>query len=275
MIKKTRLMIDGHVHVYDCYDLVAFFKTASAYLDYYYKALHSNGSPYEKILLLTEGKENDFFGMIKKSRGIPGDSGFGIRETGEESSFLLTRDDKPVCYVLRGRQIVTRENLEVLAVATTLSLKDGLPISDVLETIIQREELAVLAWGFGKWLFKRGKIIRRMLETYRSPYLIVGDNSGRPVFWPTPGTFKWACKSNIPVINGSDPLPFKEETIKVGSYGFTVEGDFDPEMPSQSLKEILITPGVGEDVDFFGRRDGLISFFKRQSRIYTKKYLKK
>ncbi|MCP5046857.1 MAG: hypothetical protein GY940_06775 [bacterium] len=188
---------------------------------------------------------------------------------------ILTKDDKPQCYVIRGRQIVTRENLEVLAVGTARTIPDGLPIETVIEKLVENEEPAVLAWGVGKWFFKRGKIIKKMMDRYRSPYLMIGDNSGRPTFWPTPRLFKKAAAMGIPDINGSDPLPFEDDFAKVGSFGFTVEGDFNKEKPNQSLKELLITPGIDSRIDRFGFRDPFMNFFKRQSKIYIKKYLKK
>jgi hypothetical protein len=273
MIKKTRLMIDGHIHIYECYDLEIFFKTATAYLDHFYNTLYANGSPYEKVLLLTEGKSVDFFAHLKANREIAGEAGFHIMDTGEDTSLILAKDRQPQCYILRGRQIVTRENLEVLAIASSLILEDGLPIETVIETVIGRHDLAVLAWGFGKWLFQRAKIIGRMLDMFRSPYLLVGDNSGRPVFWPTPRLFQQARAMNIPVISGSDPLPFKGEVNKPGSFGFTIEGEFDPRQPGRSLKELLTAPGVYDEIDRFGYRDGIISFFNRQSKIHMKKYL--
>lgn len=268
-------MVDGHVHIYDNFDLEKFFKIANAFLDHYYDALYANGIPYEKVLLLTESKTNDFFSQLKKEGGFANDSGFRCRETNEPESLVLTKNGKPACYILRGRQIVTEENLEILAVATGQTIEDGLPMDTVIEILTGAGQPAVLAWGFGKWLFKRGKVIQRVLDTCRSPYLLVADNSGRPVFWPTPAAFKKAKALHVPLINGSDPLPFTEEMAKVGSYGFTVVGEFDPEKPAGSLREILTVPGIGDGIEFFGKRDGIVSFFSRQAKIYLKKYLKR
>jgi len=270
--EKTRFMVDGHVHIYDCYDLEKFFATAVKNLEHYYNSLYSNGSPLAKILLLTEGKTNDFFSQLKNNAGFPNTSGYRFRKTKENVSITLAKGKEAQCCVLRGRQIVTRENLEVLAIASNQTIEDGLPVEIVIEKLIEKHELAVLAWGFGKWFFKRGKIIKNLIETFRSPYLLLGDNSGRPASWPVPGLFERARALNIPLINGSDPLPFKEEVYKVGSYGFSVEGDFDPGEPAKSLWNILISPGT--KIDFFGQRDRAVSFVKRQSKIYLKKYLK-
>jgi hypothetical protein len=270
-MKKTRLMIDGHVHIYDCYDLERFFTYAVKNLEYFYNTLYANGSPFERILLLSEARDKDFFSYFKERGRWSDDSPYRFLETGEEEALILARGEQRLCWLLKGRQIVTRENLEVLAIASKQTIADGLPIETVIRQIEAKQELAVLAWGFGKWWFKRGKILKNLVETYNSPYLLLGDNSGRPTFWPVPQPFKRARSMKISIINGSDPLPFKGEEAKVGSYGFSLEGDFREDEPAKSLREILVS--LEPKIDFFGRRDGAISFLQRQSKIYSKKYL--
>lgn len=272
-MEKTRLMVDGHVHIYDCYQLERFFKIANAYLDHYYDSLYANGRPYQKLLLLTEGKKLDYFSKWQAEGSFPNENGYRFLATGEETSLVLAREEKFLCYVIRGRQIVTRENLEVLSIASDQMIEDGLPIETVLDMLVEKEEPAVLAWGFGKWFFKRGKVIRGLIDRYKSPYLLMGDNSGRPRFWPKPSLFTRAEAAGIPLINGSDPLPFKEDEEKPGSFGFSVSGEFDEHRPAASLKEILLSQASG--IELFGKRDSVTAFLKRQSKIYKKKYLKK
>lgn len=269
-MKKNRLMIDGHVHIYDCYDLGKFFDIALRNLEHFHNTLYPQEGPFEKILLLTEGRKNDFFSQFKEDGGFLNDLGYQCLSTKENFSLILARDNKPVCYLLKGRQIVTKENLEVLLVASGQDIKDGYPVEAIIEQIIDKNDIAVLAWGFGKWFFKRGKIVKSLAEKYGSHGFFIGDNSGRPHFWPKPQQFKRAEALNIPIINGSDPLPFKNEINKVGTYGFSVEGNFNEDEPGGSLWEILLSPETC--IDFFGRRDSAVSFFKRQSKMYLKKY---
>ncbi len=273
-MEKTsiRLMVDGHVHIYDCYDLEKFFENAVKNMNRSYHTLYPGENQYQKILLLTEGKKNDFFSRFKKDRGFSNDSGYHFLDTKEDISLVLARNNKPLCYLLKGRQIVTKENLEVLSVASSQEIEDGLSIETVIERIIDKNDIAVLAWGFGKWFFKRGKIINYLIKKYRSPGLFIGDNSGRPMFWPAPRQFKRAKELNIPIISGSDPLPFSNEVYKVGTYGFSIKGKFNVDEPAGSLWEILLAAET--PIDFFGPRDNAVSFFKRQSKIHLKKYMK-
>ena len=232
---------------------------------------YANGSPFERILLLTEAKTHDFFSYFKERGRWSDDSPYRFLKTKEEESLILARGEKRLCWLLKGRQIVSKENLEVMAIASNQTIADGQPIETVIRQIVEKQEIAVLAWGFGKWLFKRGKILKDLVDSHSSPYLLLGDNSGRPTFWPVPQAFKRARARKISIINGSDPLPFKGEEAKVGSYGFSLEANFREDEPAKSLREILVSLEPG--IDFFGRRDSAAYFFKRQSKIYLKKYL--
>ncbi|MCP5053614.1 MAG: hypothetical protein GY940_40985, partial [bacterium] len=145
MMQKTRLMVDGHVHIYDCYHLEKFFRTAVAHLDHFYNTLYSNGSPYVKLLLLTEAKSNDYFNRFREGEGFPNDSGYHFLETNEPTSIILAKEGKPQCYLLRGRQIVTRDDLEILSIGSDQFIQDGLPTETVTDTLIAHEEPAVLA----------------------------------------------------------------------------------------------------------------------------------
>lgn len=269
-MKKKRLIIDGHVHIYDCYNLDHFFSHGVQNLEHFYEALYSNGSPFELILLLTEAKENDFFNHFKEIGSYNGGDKYRFVPTKEDESLELVKNGKRLCYLIRGRQIVTKEDLEVLHIGSKDTLLDGLPINEVVDIILEKKNIAVLAWGFGKWWFKRGKIIRNQIERFQHPLVLMGDNSGRPIFLPFPQLFKLAKKLNYSIINGSDSLPFKGEEYKVGSYGFSVEGEFVEDEPAKSLRDILTTDNP--NINYFGKRDNMINFFRRQLKIYSKKY---
>ncbi len=271
MTARSKLVVDGHVHVYENYDLDMFFQSAVTNMEKFLEPPQHDEQEVHKILLFTEGRENDFFARFKNGENLFKNSNFKFQKTKEETSLIFADNGKPLCYILRGRQIVTKENLEVLAVASGQHIPDGLPVQDVVEKIIDQKEVAVLAWGVGKWFFKRGEIIKKIISEMKSPYLFIGDNSARPGFWPTPKLFKLAKKMGISLINGSDPLPFEGEVEKVGSYGFSIAGEFDPAEPGKSFRETLLANP--ESIRFFGSRDSAISFFKRQFKMFLKKYI--
>jgi hypothetical protein len=266
-------MVDGHVHIYDCYDLNQFFDEAINNLGLIFRENYPNETQFQRILLLTESRDNDFFTRFRKEPTLSPNSQYQFQRTKEEASLLLTKKDKPLCYLVQGRQIVTKEKLEILSIASSKKIDDGHAIEKGLGEIRDNKDMALLAWGFGKWSFRRGKTIANILDANKYPYLMLCDNSSRPTFSITPPQFKRAKGKGIPIIAGSDPLPFKGEEFKVGTYGFSVKGNFDPYKPAKSLIDLLISKNL--TVDIFGRRDSVFKFFKRQSKIYIKKYLSK
>ena len=189
---------------------------------------------------------------------------YTFENTQEDCYLILNKNSKPICFIISGRQIVTREKLEILSIASNQKIEDGLPIEDVIERLLNKKEIAVLAWGVGKWFFKRGKIIKDIIKKYHSPYLFIGDNSARPTFWPVPKTYHLAEKHNIQILRGSDPLPFSEETCRVGTFGFTIEGNFQVNKPAESFLNILISNK--SNITLFGHQDSIFTFLKRQSR---------
>ena len=73
MTARSKLMVDGHVHVYPCFDLEIFFRSVVANME---KFLGPPQSDAQKILLFTEGKENDFFASFKNSENLFEHSGY-------------------------------------------------------------------------------------------------------------------------------------------------------------------------------------------------------
>ncbi len=268
---SSLISIDGHVHFYKIFDPDLFFqKSINSFAKYFSVSDHVNEKTVN-ILFFSEGKENDFFSEFKKNEIVFNDKNYKFFNTDENVSLKLMIKDKDILYIIRGRQIVTRENIEILHIGTDITIKDGTPAKNVLEIIKKRDETAIIAWGFGKWFFGRKKVVRSLLQSDRSRFMFIGDNSARPTIWPTPRLFLYGKKRGIKIINGSDPLPIKGEEKKPGSYFFSLTGEFNTQKPYLSIKNILTSKDP--EIIFHGKRDSVFSFIKRQSAIYLKKYL--
>ncbi|MHC4268259.1 MAG: hypothetical protein ACYSTS_07305 [Planctomycetota bacterium] len=265
-MQVTKLIIDGHVHYYNCYDFEKFFDMALNNMDKMFSSIYPEDNYFQKVLLLTEGKDNDFFSQFKMNRTYCKKSKYRFDDTQEDGSIILTKEGEPLCCILAGRQIVTRENLEVLSISSRQKIEDGLPIMDVIERLIGRKEIAILAWGVGKWFFKRGKIINDIIEKYHSPYLFIGDNSTRPSFWPKPKLYYLAEKHNMKILRGTDPLPFTNEQNRVGTSGFIISGNFQQNKPAGSFRNILISSK--SNINIYGYQDSVISFIRKRARNF-------
>jgi len=80
---------------------------------------------------------------------------------------------------------------------------------------------------------------------------------------------KQARKKGFPVIAGSDPLPFRGEEQGIGSLGFLIEGEFNPEKPAQSLRDLM--NNKGQDIQIIGKRNDIFTFARRQYKIMMEK----
>ncbi len=97
----------------------------------------------------------------------------------------------------------------------------------------------MIPWGLGKWFFKRGKLVSELMRTYRKPTLFLGDEGGRPGFWPYPSHFREGAELGVRDLPGTDPLPFPHDVSKVGRVGIRVPIQLDEQQPARSLLSVL------------------------------------
>ncbi len=153
-----------------------------------------------------------------------------------------------------------------MSIASKQKIEDGLPIENIVKRRLDKQTITVLAWGVGKWFFKRGKIIKDIIEKCHSPYLFIGDSSSRPSIWPIPKLYALAKKYDVRIIRGSDPLPFSEESGRVATYGFIIRGDFQVDKPAESFRNILISNS--NNVSLLG---AIIFLFRKNTDLLEKK----
>ncbi len=227
------ILADAHVHIYDCYKLEQFLDSA---LENFLK-FSANFS----VLLLTETSNDHYFKtLLEFAQQQKTIQGWKFHETSEPESIYAENCQGKGIFLVAGRQIVTSENLEVLALMTNQIFEDNLSLQETIKTVIKAGGLPILPWGFGKWLGRRGKLLKNLLNLDESPRLFLGDNGGRPVFWPRPKYFQLAEAKGWQVLPGTDPLPLAWESSRPGSFGFKIQGTFNCQKPSQSLKNILL-----------------------------------
>jgi len=157
--------------------------------------------------------------------------------------------------VIAGRQIVSLERIEVLAVDCRENIPNGLTLD---ATIAAMQEMGgavpVLPWGVGKWSGERGRLVANAAARYS---LLLGDNAGRPFGWPRPALFQ-----QYVVLPGTDPLRLRSEQERVGIYGFMLEGRFDFERPAAGVVNAL--QNLTQSPPVFGNRVGPYGFLRQQ-----------
>jgi hypothetical protein len=257
---QAMIYLDGHVHLYNNFSLAALLDHALANLTGQGRgAAHLAPSC---LLLLSEGKGYDRFAALRRqletgAAELPG--GWRLAATAEAESLWLQRPDQEGAplFFIAGRQIITAERIEVLALGSAAPFADGRPLAETVAAVRQRGALAVLPWGFGKWLGSRGELVRRFLAVVEPQGVFVGDSGGRPRLWPRPAAFAAAAGRGIRLLPGSDPLPLAGEERRVGRYGAAIAGNCRAASPAADLKRLLLAEGTG--VEVFGRRQGVLA----------------
>jgi hypothetical protein len=194
---------------------------------------------------------------------LPRAAGRWTIAAGADGRSALARDGEGSSILLvEGRQIATRERLEVLGLGCGAEIPDGLSLEESLARVLASGALAVIPWGFGKWWASRGRRVAEAIAGADRLRVFLGDNGGRLRHGPPPALFPRAEALGFRVLPGSDPLPFPREVRRVGSYGFALDASVDAAAPVASLLARLASPGPG--FDRFGRRASVIEFARNQ-----------
>lgn len=240
-----QLIGDTHLHLYPCHDLGVAVTALSTRLDRLAPGAVRTG-------FFTEPRDCHAFRDLAGGDGAAHTGRFSVTP-GPQPEVLTIREPEGACmYVFAGRQVVTRERIEVLALTSDASFPDGAPAAEAVQRILDAGAVPVLAWAPGKWFFERGRVVRRLLDAFAPQQMLVGDSSLRPACWPEPLLVRDARRRGFRVVAGSDPLPLAGEERLWGSYATVWEAPFDPDKPVDSARGML----KGADGRAAGRRSG-------------------
>lgn len=107
-----------------------------------------------------------------------------------------------------------------------------------------------------------GKLLHALLDRRRADGFYLGDNGGRPWAWPLPAHLRRARREGVPVLPGSDPLPFEEEMARTGTFGACIRCALDPDRPGEAVKRLL-RERAGE-LRPYGRLARLLPFLRKE-----------
>ena len=257
----AHIVVDAHVHIHEHFQLSRLFLIS---LQNFRTALNQNQiyEPFESFLLLTESSGTNRFKRLASMADADSTEDFSVSATSEPTTLRITTGGGQQLFIVAGRQIVTAENLEILALGYEEDYPDGRPLNHALKDLEASGCLRVLPWGAGKWLGQRGKAIESLVANWDGGSLFLGDNANRPKFWSLPAVFQQAASRGIYNLPGSDPLPFSGLEKKAGSFGFMLRGQIRSEAPFQSLVSLIV--GRPQSITQFGRAEGLGAFIQNQ-----------
>jgi len=266
-------LLDAHVHFYDVFDRTQFLDAALANFEAAARA-HGLYPDLAGCLMFTETARDHYFRVFRDEadRGGNGTGGpWTFRHTAESDSVIARRNGRDALLIVAGRQLRTREGLELLALARDAEYPDGLPLAQAIELVHRGSAIVTLPWGFGKWWFGRGRLMAEEVGKRTPGSIFLGDNSGRPGVLPTPALFRAAHARHIFVLPGTDPLPFESEALRPGSFGFILDDDIDPERPAEAIRARL--RALTRQPQTYGRLESPGRFLRNQVKIVLRKRL--
>lgn len=243
-----RIACDCHVHVYPKHNLAKL-------LEHAWNNLQDIAPDSEiKVLCLTERFDCHFFkNAAQELCSLP-------EITFEQGSdWLKVSFKNKTLYILPGRQIITAERLELLALTKDVTTPDGLSYQQAFADIQQQGALSVINWAPGKWFFKRGALISKIIDSATTGSLLFCDTTLRCKGWPEPNLMRKAKSKGFKIIAGSDPLPIAEEEQRAGSYAILADVDFDEKNPGESLRLML----SNAPREIIGQRNNPLTMLRR------------
>ncbi len=226
----TRFRIDTHLHIYPFQDAVQALRCLLRRLD--------DGAGAVPVGCLAERHDCDLFSSLAGGTDRRVAERMAVERISETVLGITDRESGRRGYLVAGRQIVTAENIEILGLNLAARVRDGLDASATVEAVLAGGGLPVAAWGFGKWLFSRGRVVRALLQRFAPTQLALGDTSMRPIGWLLPRVMAEARSRGHLVLSGSDPLPFPGEEVRAGCYFSEVVTDVTIADPGAMLASL-------------------------------------
>jgi len=256
------IAIDGHTHVYS----TACPERTLSWGSHNLKQLAESGTCL--VFFLCDPAGIDIFSQLQGTADSvcirEGRPGYVISRTMETVSLTISKGGEARVIVIRGQQLVSSENLEILAIGHATNLASGRPLYKTLDAARAAKAHIIVPWGAGKWLGARGRLVSEMLQRETFPGLHLGDNGGRPAMWPV-AQFREAAAQGTKVISGSDPLPIAGDDKRIGTYGSAIDRDLDTASPWKSIASFLADPDVR--VNTIGSNMSVPKFFRAQSML--------
>lgn len=264
-----QLLIDTHAHFYAEFEPESYFD--AAYENLSAGAGATAPEAHLPTLFITATSWEPGFRRLREiSQGdMPGMGRWAVHPTEESTSVLIESGDRRLLAVA-GAQVATAEGLEVLFLGINWRVSDGTPIREAVEAGLEAGALCVLPWSPGKWWFNRGRIIRKLIDDYASQGLRLGDTAQRPAMSFTPAHFSYGKARGVPVLPGTDPLPFPKQARRAGSLALRVRASgIDLDRPAAPLLALL--RGGEMAARTVGHRESPLAFASNQIRMQIRR----
>ncbi len=219
---------DTHVHLYPCHNPHKALRHLSSHLG-------RLAPQADRVALLAERRDQHMFQSIRDGQMTL----LGVECSCAEAGCVVLRGEcLGTLYLAAGRQWVSAEGIEILSLTVDALLTEFQPAAAMIRAILDLDGIPVLSWAPGKWWFRRGGVVRTLVETFGAS-LFLSDTTLRPYGWLFPPIMRAAERRGIRVLAGSDPFPLSGEERVLGTYATLLDGPMAPEQPLRSIRTLL------------------------------------
>ena len=261
--------IDMHVHFYGCYNYARWVKAISQNLA---RGSGKGGEVY--AVVLTEGLNCDYFSKISNGIVKAEEVSMTVIDEPAGKSLKLCHKGEPPFFLFPGRQVCTKEKIEIIGWLISEQIPSGRPAEEVIQMILEKGGFPAINWAPGKWIFKRGRIIKQLIDKFEKKPIFICDTAIRPSsgMIDMPVLMRYAQQRGIPVAAGSDPFPIYGEERRAGCYKSRLKGKLDEKKPTSSLAAILAS--CRRDIENIGVRNSWFLTFVLLFRLSLVKCLR-
>ena len=265
--RTTNLIVDGHVHVYSNVSIETVLECARRN----FSALTDSLEHHDTLSVLFVADPSGVHGFDRiasaNDPNSPEACASWVQLNRDDCHVSLQHSTGDTIVAVKGQQLITSEGLEVLGIGYGAHVECGLSLSKTVETIRSNGGRAVLAWGAGKWLGRRGRLVTDLIVAEAdSKDIMLVDNGGRPSLWSHVRQFDIAGERGVAILAGSDPLPIEGDERRIGSYCFVGRTNNDTsESHMQMIEELLSRPR--SPYQTLGRRMSVRRFVSNQVRL--------
>ncbi len=245
-------ILDTHLHLYPEYDIEKAFQ-------FFLNRTHCDDAQILKIACLAERHDCHYFDALANGKKIL--NNYEIEIVSDKELKVSSKDGNDYFHLLAGRQVISAENIEVLALCCDQDIADGLNAEDIIAQCKQKDAAPVVAWSPGKWFTKRGKLVQSLLDNYSPSDFLLGDTSLRPIGWGIPWLMRRAKTKGFRVVAGSDPLPFNGEESWFGAYCSHVNSQ--KTLSAVSLLKEIQSASSNISINNKGKRSDPLTLLKR------------
>lgn len=224
------IFFDAHVHIYPEFDPDVLFSSFEAHA----RRLAPAGSGLVMAVALREFQPD--LGAALGSAPQPREWTISP-PSAPDGCWTASRGDCAIG-IFPARQVVAGERVELLGYFGEAPVPDGLPLEESACRLAGAGFASAIAWGKGKWLFRRAKIVGRLLrsDSFRAIVPFVGDSALRPLFWHEP-LFGVARRRGYRFLCGSDPLPGAGNERNAGRLATLI--DAEPVSSAGAMRALL------------------------------------